>query len=148
MANTSNTSKLSKIDVFYYRQRNRNRIFSDICAFFAEEAAKNTNVTKRLVANKLGCDPALITRWLSTPSNLTVDTISDLLLALQAEMDYRIVRFVDRPKSNFTHPFIAELSDETNITDINVNKFVFDEPPPGAPGTSSPPINVKVLEPA
>lgn len=146
MANTSKTSQLSKRDVFYYRQRNRNRIFSDICAFFAQEAAKNTDVTKRFIANKLGCDPALITRWLSAPSNLTVDTISDLLLALQAEMDYRIVRFVDQSKPNFTHPFIAELSDQT---DTKRNKFVLDEPSRPAPGTSSPLIKVvKVLEPA
>jgi len=102
MENTSKTEPLAKREIFYYRQRQKNRVFADICAFFAEEAAKG-NINKRKLAEKINCDPALITRWLSAPSNLTLDTISDLLLALGAEMDHRIVRFADRCAPNAAH---------------------------------------------
>src|ERR1700704_3129583 len=109
MVNTSKVNKLPQRDVFCYRQRNRNRVFAAITAFFEEEA-KRIGITKRSIAEKLECDPAQITRWLSVPSNLTNDTVSDLLLGLSAEMDYRIVRFDDRPNAIFIHPFIAELT--------------------------------------
>lgn len=42
-------------------------------------------------------DPAQITRWLSAPSNFELDTLSDILLALGAEMEHRIVAIEERP---------------------------------------------------
>jgi hypothetical protein len=145
MENTSKDDHISKRDIFYYRQRNKNRIFADICAFYDKEASKNGDISRRLIAKKLRCNPSQITRWLSAPSNLTLDTISDLLLPLQAEMTYRIVRFADRPKVNFIHPFIAELSDETRD---NRNELAFDNETRRPPATSSSPnrSEVKRLE--
>jgi transcriptional regulator with XRE-family HTH domain len=107
MEHTSGTEPLAKRELYYYRQRQKNRVFADLCSFFAEEAAKG-NVNKRKLAERLGCDPALITRWLSAPSNLTLDTISDILFALGAEMDHRIVPFADRSASNADHPLTIE----------------------------------------
>lgn len=110
MENTSKTAAIPKREVFYYRRRQQNRIYGELASFFAQEA--ENGLTKKRLAERLQCDPALITRWLSGPSNLTLDTISDLLLGLGAEMDHRIVRFVDRPFPNEIHPFIeAALSD-------------------------------------
>jgi hypothetical protein len=63
------------------------------------------------------------------------------LLALQAEMDYRIVRFVDRPRINFIPQFIADLSERA---DTNMNKVVLDGHVRSAPGTSSPPIRTEI----
>jgi len=73
---------------------------------FAQEAASR-GVTKKQLAEALSKDPSQITRWLSAPSNFELDTLSDLLLALDAEMDCRIVRFSDRLKPNYAHPLIA-----------------------------------------
>jgi hypothetical protein len=115
MENISKTQPLPRREIYYYRQRQKNRVFADICAFFAEEAAKG-GISKRIIADRIACDPALITRWLSAPSNLTLDTISDLLLALGAEMDCRIVSFADRPRGNAIHPFIASLSKNASKT--------------------------------
>jgi hypothetical protein len=58
------------------------------------------------LAELLAKDPSQITRWLSAPSNFELDTLSDILLALGAEMDHRIVRFGDRIKPNYAHPLI------------------------------------------
>jgi hypothetical protein len=107
MENTSKQDKaLSRRDLAYYRRRQQNRVFAKLAAFFANEA-EHGRITRKEIAEKLSKDPAQITRWLSTPSNLTLDTISDLLLAMNAEVDHQIVRFADRPKPNYAHPMIA-----------------------------------------
>lgn len=108
MENISKLPAVSDRDVFYYRQRSKNRLFEALTSFFAEEA-EHKGITKRDIAECLQRDPALITRWLTTPSNLTLDTISDLLLSLGAEMDYFVSRFGDRPQPNEMHPLIARL---------------------------------------
>lgn len=109
MAGTSKISPVSERDIYYYRQRAKNRIFELLTSFFAEEAER-TGVTKRDIAERLRRDPAQITRWLSSPSNLTIDTISDLLLSLGAEMDYSVGKFAERAQSNEMHPLIAQLT--------------------------------------
>lgn len=98
-------------DIYYYRQRLKNRVFSKLLSFFVEEA-KRTGVTKKDVAERLKRDPAQITRWLSNPSNLTLDTISDILLALDAEAEPpQIVRFADRAAPNYAHQLIARIEE-------------------------------------
>jgi hypothetical protein len=108
MENTSKLPALSDRDIFYYRQRSKNRLFEALTSFFAEEAERR-GITKRDIAECLRRDPALITRWLSAPSNLTIDTVSDFLLSLGAEMDYAVARFHDRSRPNAMHPLIAKV---------------------------------------
>lgn len=90
-------------DRAYYRQRQKNHVFTELVQFFADEAERR-QITKKELADALGKDPAQITRWLSAPSNFELDTLSDILLVLGAEMDHRIVRFSDRAKANDAHP--------------------------------------------
>lgn len=106
MENTSKTNPMSRRDVGYYRQRQKNRVFTELVQFFAEEAERR-GVTKKDLATALSKDPSQITRWLSAPSNFELDTVSDILLALGAEMDHKIVRFEDRLKQNYMHPLVA-----------------------------------------
>lgn len=106
MTDTSRNEPVSKRDIHYYRRRQRNRVFAALTAFFTEESERD-GITKRRIAERLGKDPAQITRWLSEPSNLTLDTISDLLMALHAEMDYRVTCFEEQPKSNIMHDMVA-----------------------------------------
>jgi transcriptional regulator with XRE-family HTH domain len=107
MVATTKTEAKSARDVYYYRRRLKNRIFARLAAFFAEEA-KRTGLTKKDLAERLNKDPAQITRWLSGPSNLTLDTLSDLLLAMDAEADPpQLVRFSERVTPNYVHPLIA-----------------------------------------
>jgi len=78
-------------------------LHAEIAAFFAEEAAAG-RITKKQLANLIEKNPAQITRWLTEPSNYEADTISDILLAMGAEMDHRVVRFSERGKQNYVHP--------------------------------------------
>lgn len=110
MENISKANPVSKRDLYYYRRRFQNRVFSKIAAFFAEEAERQ-GVSKRDIASRLERDPAQITRWLNHPSNMTLETISDLLLALNAEADPpEIVRFGERAEQNYIHPLIEQVS--------------------------------------
>lgn len=95
-----------KRDVAYYRQRQKNRVFGELISFLAGEMEKR-GITKKDLAAALAKDPAQITRLFAGPTNFELDTISDILLAFDAEMDHRIVRFDDRPKPNYAHPTIG-----------------------------------------
>src|SRR3979409_931840 len=99
MENTSKLNPIKRPDVSYFRQRQKNRVFTSLVELFAQEAASR-GVTKKQLAETLSKDPSQITRWLSAPSNFELDTLSDLLLALGAEMDHKIVSFSDRKKPN------------------------------------------------
>ena len=106
MENTSKLPAVSDRDIFYYRQRSKNRLFEAITAFFAQEA-ECRDLTQRDIAECLRRDPAQISRWLSSPSNLTAESVSDLLLSLGAEMDYSVAKFDNRRLHNDMHPLIA-----------------------------------------
>ena len=116
MENTSKpTNLLSQRDIAYYRRRRQNRVFAELAQFFASEA-ESGRTTRKEIAMLLGKDPSQITRWLSSPTNLESDTISDLLLAMGAEMDQRVVRFVDRPIANYAHPVFIDTCRATATT--------------------------------
>ena len=107
MEYTSNTEPLLGRDIYYFRQRYKNRTFSTLLSFFELEAAR-TGVKKKDIADRLKKDPSIINRWFKNPSNLTLETISDLLLALNAEPEpSQIVRFSDRLAQNYAHPIVA-----------------------------------------
>jgi Helix-turn-helix len=98
----ANTSTISHRKLFYFRQRYKNRVFQSVVAFFANQAREN-GLTKKDVAERLGKDPAQITRWFSGPGNWTLDTVSDLLLAMDAEMSDSISPFdADRQAATST----------------------------------------------
>ena len=110
MVNTTDNKAVSARDLYYYRRRFKNRTFARLASFFAQQA-ELTGITKKDIAERLNKDPAQITRWLAGPSNLTLDTLSDLLLAMEAEADPPpIVKFVDRAQPNYVHPLIASVT--------------------------------------
>jgi len=67
----------------YFQERLRGRIFEFILGKFLQEQKNGLNQAK--LARRIGKTPDVINRWLGAPSNLTVDTISDLLLGIAAE---------------------------------------------------------------
>jgi len=67
----------------YFQTRLRNRIFNFILGRFLRE--QKNGLTKAALARRIGKSPEVINRWLGSPSNLTADSISDLLLGICAE---------------------------------------------------------------
>ena len=88
MQHLKNITEAEEIPLRYlvhYRGRNRNRVFEAIHKLYIRLADEGKINQKRL-AKRLGKNKTQINRWLSEPSNLTLDSISDLLLAMNAEI--------------------------------------------------------------
>ena len=90
-----------------FSARNRNRVH-DVVVKALEEAAQKTGITRKEMAVAMGRKPSQVSMWLSGPSNWTLDTISDLLRTIGAEMEYQVVFDDERKKSNTYHPASSE----------------------------------------
>jgi transcriptional regulator with XRE-family HTH domain len=82
---------------------NRRRVH-DIVIAAIEKAAREKGVTQSQIAKTIGRKPSQVSAWLSGPSNWTLDTINDLLRAIDASMDYKVVFDAERIVSNVVHP--------------------------------------------
>lgn len=71
-------------DLAYFQGRLRNNIFDLIARRFREQHDA-TGLTKAILARRLGRRPEVITRYLNAPSNMTIETISDLLFGICGE---------------------------------------------------------------
>lgn len=98
----SDAQKISLEDLFYYRERNRNKVYAAVVSLFSR-LVETQGLTKRELAYRLDKEPAQITRWLSGPSNWTLDTVSDLMLAMGAELDHCVSLIGKKTPTNL-HP--------------------------------------------
>ena len=77
-------------DIFYYRRRLQNNVYYDVIERFVELAEKR-GLMKRDIARALGKDEGQISRNFAKPGNWTLSSISDLLLAMGAELSLEVV---------------------------------------------------------
>ena len=109
----------------YFQQRLKNRIHEELVDQFIE-ARDGRGLTKAELARKLGKKPEQITRWLSVPSNLRLETISDLLLAIGAlEPVVECQSAISKPKSNSAHSLAVDWNVDTSAS----GTFVFSVQP-------------------
>jgi transcriptional regulator with XRE-family HTH domain len=69
-----------------YRRRLQNQIQRMLRTAFRDEQ-KRTGLTQKELAERIGKDKSKVNQWLSIASNLTLETISDLLLGLGVDLD-------------------------------------------------------------
>lgn len=67
----------------YFRARLQDRIYNLVVSAFLRKEASDL-MTRSDLAARLHKDPAQITRYLASPGNWTLDTVSDLLLGVCA----------------------------------------------------------------
>ncbi|MGD0671161.1 MAG: helix-turn-helix transcriptional regulator [Candidatus Binatus sp.] len=69
-----------------YRRRLQNRVQRLLRKAFRDEQ-KRTGLTQKEFAERIDKDKSKVNQWLSIASNLTLETISDLLLGLGVDLD-------------------------------------------------------------
>jgi hypothetical protein len=110
-------------DKFYYRQRARNKVWEAVIKAL-DRASDLHGIKRKDIAHFLEVPPSQVSRWLSGPSNWGIDTISDLLLAAGAEMDFKPARFEERVAQNEYHPL-----NEPLITVTRAKKSILEVDP-------------------
>jgi transcriptional regulator with XRE-family HTH domain len=83
-------------------ERNRYRVWEAVVKAVAQEA-RQKGLSRKDIAEKIGRNPAQISAWFAGPSNWTLDTVSDLLFAIDAEIDYAVTAIADRQPANSHH---------------------------------------------
>lgn len=72
-----------------------------------EELRETEGLNQSRLAERLGCSRSHISRLLSGPGNWTLDTVGDLLAAMDAELTkVEAVRVQDIPSPNYAHAWV------------------------------------------
>jgi transcriptional regulator with XRE-family HTH domain len=86
----------------YFQRRLRDRFFDFLRERFEREEANG--LTQAKLARRIGKSPEVINRWLNASSNLTLDSISDLMIGVAAEEpEFDGKSLLNRPDSNYIH---------------------------------------------
>lgn len=92
----------------YFRERYRDRLYELVVEEFLKQEA--SGVTRAEVARRIGRRPEQITRWLGAPGNWTLETVSDLLLAIaKAEPEVGLLPLENRRARNYIGQDLAPL---------------------------------------
>jgi transcriptional regulator with XRE-family HTH domain len=69
----------------FQRRRLQNRFHRFLLTMFRQQ--QKNGLTQKELADRIGTRPEQVNRWLSIPSNLTLNTIADLLLGMAVDLD-------------------------------------------------------------
>ena len=106
---SSTNQTISAREIAYNNRRLQNDIFNEIIKAFVEEV-KAGRISRATLAKRIGKEPPQIIRWLSGPANLTINTISTILLGMGAELDAKVVFSRDISTPNYAHPLVDFLA--------------------------------------
>lgn len=115
----SDSLKIDKREMSFHRRLCLNQVFGELISRFAY-LAETFGVRKSDIAQRLGKDAGQINRLFAEPSNLTLETISDLLLALDAEMEFKVVPAQSEKSTEETMAAFREWTkDHTHVTSVS-----------------------------
>jgi hypothetical protein len=88
----------------FFQERFRSRLYDLVVSEFLKQE-QASGLTRAEVARRIGRKPEQITRWLGAPGNWTLETVSDLLLAIsKAEPAIDLSPLDGRPARNLDIP--------------------------------------------
>lgn len=102
----------------YLSERLRNRLFDCILSALAERVRFN-NFNKSIVARRMNKNIGQVSKLLSYPSNLTIDTLSRILAALGADLTIGYTLIEHGCQANFEHPWSKRLNHDAEVVDLN-----------------------------
>lgn len=122
--NTSQTSFLDEIErgetiplgkLAYLRERTRNALYDFIISKFLE--AEKNGLSQVELSRRIGKRPEVVNRWLGSPGNWRIDTISDLLVGIGAEeLAPKSVSLLNRAKRNRHSPeWLLQIQEDTTL---------------------------------
>jgi hypothetical protein len=89
LSEPSGAERISEGTFAYFRARTRRRVYSLVVDEF-----ERSKISQADLARRLGKGTDVVCRWLGSPGNWTLDTLSDLLFAISgAEPSYAGVRY-------------------------------------------------------
>lgn len=109
--------------LIYFRGRLSNRVHELVLSEFAKQEQAN-KTSRAELARKIGRKPEQITRWLGSPGNWTLDTISDLLLGMGLELGLSIQSLSGEQTISVTSP--AVYSTVNSGSSANVPWLIYD----------------------
>lgn len=95
---------LTEADKAYFRARTRRQIHGEVLDRF-EDLRELGMLNRSALARRLGVDRSYVTRLLASPSNWTIDTLSDLLLAMACQASLRADAICTGQSGNYSHPW-------------------------------------------
>lgn len=98
---------LSRSELARFRQRFRNHVHDQILTLFLDLQGEQ-QISQKGIAERLGFHPSRINRLLSDPANMTLDTISDLMLAMNGLITVKAEHF-ERAITQQTTPDAVDL---------------------------------------
>ena len=84
LSDVLNVERIPVGKIAYFRGRLTNRIHALILTEF-ERLSREGQISKARIAKRIGRKPEQVTRWLGSPGNWTIETLSDLSLAMGYE---------------------------------------------------------------
>ena len=120
--------KLDKFWLGYFRENLRGEINDQLLEIF-----RSSGLTKADISRKLDRRPEQITRWLSAPSNLEADTISDIALSLGCVPKIRFEKVGGEQSNARKHEFLTRFDGASStkvITSVTLGneKTIFKQP--------------------
>jgi hypothetical protein len=93
---------ISESKLVYLQERLRARFFDFLMDRF--ENARDGGLNQAKLARRIRKSPEVINRWLGAPSNLTLDSISDLFAGIASEEpDFSSSSLLNRAPVNYSH---------------------------------------------
>jgi hypothetical protein len=90
----------------YFQERFRNQLYNLIISEFVKRQNADPHFTQSSLARRIEKRPEQINRWLSSPGNWTIDTISDLLLGISgAEPEMNVSILSEQHSQNYNYPY-------------------------------------------
>jgi DNA-binding phage protein len=92
----------------YARTDTRLKIVGAVMWAFKKAKKANPALTQEVIAQKLGVSKQQVSKWLTGPGNWTLETVADLLQAMDLKVeDLKVVPIGDHKQVNFRHEWLG-----------------------------------------